>query len=563
MESSQSPDTKEIKRAKRPPSEDPDPPSKAKERSKQKKHSRLCATLGEEDASVRLLEELVFGAEEQLTERLEQDSSVLLEDDDDGSVCSEDGDSESRRPAVRSAAWEDEDDELDEEIDMTHRFRRDFKKSETENKMTKQRLQQRLKEQFQKAMGGTPSWAEATTKKRQKKAGHEAEDEDESEELLRRTGNFVGSSESLPKGIIKIKKCLNANNECPGSDQLTSVQFHPSAQIVMTAGLDHSISLFQSRSVSGTHAESHTPYSSSAAMNKHSLCSRIVTSRPLEGELLTAVSVREVDGKSNPKIQTIHLENYPVNKASFSADGEHIVATGMRNKLFYIYDMMEGKVLPVSSVRGLNEQKVSDFQVSPDGKYLLLSGYAGYLHLMTTKTREVIRSMKMNGSVCAAAFTADSSKIFANSQEGEVFIWDVQSSKCLKKFADDGCVQGTSLALSRDGQYLACGSQSGVVNIYSQNDCLHKLEPRPLKAVMNLVTAATSLCFNNTSEILAIGSKADDEASRLVHLPSFTVFSNFPQFQKKTIFRTRCLDFSPRSGFYSVANNKGNALLFR
>ncbi|XP_050960210.1 U3 small nucleolar RNA-associated protein 18 homolog isoform X2 [Labeo rohita] len=514
MESSQSPDTKEIKRAKRPPSEDPDPPSKAKERSKQKKHSRLCATLGEEDASVRLLEELVFGAEEQLTERLEQDSSVLLEDDDDGSVCSEDGDSESRRPAVRSAAWEDEDDELDEEIDMTHRFRRDFKKSETENKMTKQRLQQRLKEQFQKAMGGTPSWAEATTKKRQKK-GHEAEDEDESEELLRRTGNFVGSSESLPKGIIKIKKCLNANNECPGSDQLTSVQFHPSAQIVMTAGLDHSISLFQ------------------------------------------------VDGKSNPKIQTIHLENYPVNKASFSADGEHIVATGMRNKLFYIYDMMEGKVLPVSSVRGLNEQKVSDFQVSPDGKYLLLSGYAGYLHLMTTKTREVIRSMKMNGSVCAAAFTADSSKIFANSQEGEVFIWDVQSSKCLKKFADDGCVQGTSLALSRDGQYLACGSQSGVVNIYSQNDCLHKLEPRPLKAVMNLVTAATSLCFNNTSEILAIGSKADDEASRLVHLPSFTVFSNFPQFQKKTIFRTRCLDFSPRSGFYSVANNKGNALLFR
>lgn len=41
-----------------------------------------------------------------------------------------------------------------------------------------------------------------------------------------------------------------------------------------------------------------------------------------------------------------------MNKASFSADGEHIVATGMRNKLFYIYDMMEGKVLPVSSVRG-------------------------------------------------------------------------------------------------------------------------------------------------------------------------------------------------------------------
>uniref|UniRef100_A0A672MV10 U3 small nucleolar RNA-associated protein 18 homolog n=1 Tax=Sinocyclocheilus grahami TaxID=75366 RepID=A0A672MV10_SINGR len=499
MDSSESAAGKQRKSAKRPPSEDA---GAAEERLKQKKHSALCATLGGEDASVRLLEELVFGAEERLSERLAQVRVRGLHD----RIYSFGRAIPLRQRCPNSV--------LEGRVDMTHRFRRDFKKSEAENKMTKPRLQQRLKEQFQKAMGGTPSWAEVTAKRSQKKEP-ETEDEDESEELLRRTGNFIGSSDSLPKGIIKIKKCLNANSECPGGDQLSSVQFHPSAQIVMTAGLDHSVSLFQ------------------------------------------------VDGKSNPKIQTIHLENYPVNKASFSADGEHIVATGMRNKLFYIYDMMEGKVIPVLSVRGLNEQRVSDFQVSPDGKYLLLSGSSGYLHLMTTKTREVIRSMKMNGSVCAAAFTSDSSKIFANSQEGEVFIWDVQSSKCLKKFADDGCIRGTSLALSRDGLYLACGSQSGVVNIYSQKDCLHTLEPRPLKAVMNLVTAATSLCFNSTSEILSIGSRADDEANRLVHLPSFTVFSNFPQFQKKTIFRTRCLDFSPQSGFYTVANNKGHALLFR
>lgn len=60
----------------------------------------------------------------------------------------------------------------------------------------------------------------------------------------------------------------------------------------------------------------------------------------------------QVDGKTNPKIQSIHLENFPVNKACFSADGEQVVATGMRNKLFYIYDMMEGKVIPVPRVRG-------------------------------------------------------------------------------------------------------------------------------------------------------------------------------------------------------------------
>ncbi len=30
---------------------------------------------------------------------------------------------------------------------------------------------------------------------------------------------------------------------------------------------------------------------------------------------------------------------------------------------------------------------MSDFQVSPDGKYILLSGSSGYLHLMTTKVQ--------------------------------------------------------------------------------------------------------------------------------------------------------------------------------
>ncbi|KAG1926035.1 U3 small nucleolar RNA-associated protein [Pimephales promelas] len=484
--------------------------SASEERGKQQRHAELCATLGGEDASVRHLEELVFGAEERLADTLAQDSRAPLEDDEVCSVSSED--SEVRQHHRRRAVWEDEEDELEEEIDMTHRFRRDLKKSEAETKMTKQKLQQRLKDQFQKAMGGAPGWAEQERPRRTRGAERE---EEEAEDLLRRTGNFIGSSDTLPKGTIKIKKCLDANSESPAESKLTSVQFHPSAQILMTSSLDHSISLFQ------------------------------------------------VDGKTNAKIQTIHLEKFPVNKAAFSADGEQIVATGWRNKLFYIYDMMEGRVIPVSNVRGLNEQKVSDFQVSPDGKFLLLFGSSGFLHLMSSKTREVVRSMKLNGTVCATAFTADGSQIFANSEEGEVFIWDVQSSKCVKRFEDDGCVRGTSLALSRDGSYLACGSQAGVVNIYSQRDCLLEHEPKPLKAVLNLLTPATSLRFNSSAEILAIGSRHADEANRLVHLPSFTVFSNFPKFQKKMIFQTQSVDFSPRSGFYSVANNKGHALLFR
>ncbi|XP_056144005.1 U3 small nucleolar RNA-associated protein 18 homolog [Lampris incognitus] len=497
-----------------------------KEEIKRRKNVKTLKVLGQKDPSVKQLEDLVFGAEDELVERLVEDgqSGTQLDDDTDHHDSGEsEGESEAHLqvPSSSKPAWEDEDDEIEEEVDMTHRYRRNLMKGDKEMTMTKQKLQKRMKEQFQKSMGGTPSWAETKVKKKKNKRKVEKDDNDEEDEddedddLLRKTGNFVSSSASLPAGILEMKKCSHANCDRTSTKRLTTVQFHPSAQVIMTAGHDRSISLFQ------------------------------------------------VDGKTNPKIQSINLERFPVHKAQFTADGEKVVATSMKNKMFYLYDMMEGRVVPVHSVRGLNEPRVKDFYVAPQGETLLLTGNNGYLHVMTLKTREVVRSMKINGKVAGVAFSHDGSKIFTNSEEGEVYVWDMRSSRCVNRFADDGCVRGISIAASRNGQYLACGSESGVVNMYSQDACLNSDNPKPLKALMNLLTSATSLSFNPSSEILAIASRVTDDALRLVHLPSLTVFSNFPIFKRKIIFRTTCFDFSPNSGFFSLANNNGGAPLFR
>ncbi|KAJ8345404.1 hypothetical protein SKAU_G00295970 [Synaphobranchus kaupii] len=160
--------------------------------------------------------------------------------------------------------------------------------------------------------------------------------------------------------------------------------------------------------------------------------------------------------------------------------------------------------------------------------FLLLSGTSGYLHLVTMKSKELVRSFKINGAVMGAAFSQDGSKIYISSDEGEVFIWDLKTTKCINHFTDDGSLRGTSIAVSRNGQYIACGSSSGVVNVYQHDACLQQSNPKPLKALMNLVTSATSLRFNSSTDILAIASNATDEAVRLVHIPSFTVFSNYP-----------------------------------
>ncbi|XP_064323456.1 U3 small nucleolar RNA-associated protein 18 homolog [Phalacrocorax carbo] len=470
----------------------------------------------------RELEELVFGhgldvGEDELLQRLA--GPQRLHDTERKSFQEGSSDSEVENEAKgkvfsKKPAWVDEDDEAEENVDMTHRYRKDFMKSDAEKVLTKKQLKRRLEEQFQRAMGGVPAWADLENRQKSKKTASDSES-DEDDDLLCRTGNFISNSESLPRGILKMRTCLPANQERFADGRLATVQFHPSAQVVMTAGHDRSVSLFQ------------------------------------------------VDGIRNPRIQSIYLESFPIYKACFSVDGEQVIATGTHHKMFFVYDMMSGNIIPIQRVRGVDERFLKSFELSPDGSFMLLTGTSGYLHLLSMKTKELISTMKVNGRCTACAFTPDSSKVYSYSKEGEVFIWDVRSRKCLHKFEDEGSLEGKCIAVSRNNQYVACGSASGVVNLYTTDVCLKENHPKPVKAIMNLVTSATCVTFNPTTEILAVASRETDEAVKLVHIPSYTVFSNFPVFRRKQIYLAQSMDFSPRSGFFSVANNKGKALLFR
>lgn len=470
----------------------------------------------EEDkpAEERCLEELLFGDveadEDALLRRLRGRRVEAQADSGDSDVENE---AKCDFLPQRKAAWVDEEDEDEEMVEMVNnRFRKNIMKNSTEHKLSKDKLQQRLKEEFQHAMGGVPAWAESRKRKTSSSSDDESEDEDD---LLQRTGNFVSTSASLPKGILKMKNCQPANVERPMTARVSAVQFHPHAQVVMVAGLDNSVSLFQ------------------------------------------------VDGKTNPKIQSIYLEKFPIFKARFSASGEEVLATSTHSKILYVYDMMAGKLIPVHQVRGLKEKIVRSFEVSLDGSFLLINGVAGYVHLLATKTKELVGSMKINGRIAASTFSSDSKKIYVSSADGEVYVWDVNSRKCLNRFVDEGSLYGLSIDVSRNGQYVACGSSCGVVNIYNQESCLQETNPKPIKAIMNLVTGVNSLTFNPTSEILAIASNKMREAVRLVHLPSCTVFSNFPVSKQKYLSIVHTMDFSPRSGYFALGNDKGKALLYR
>ncbi|CAM9654572.1 U3 small nucleolar RNA-associated protein 18 homolog [Lampetra fluviatilis] len=488
------------------------------EKVRQKHRSRLV--LGQREEEERRLEHLVLGGQDDFIHKLVSTQPLKLSTAASDSSDDEEA-ADEKHQVEKQPVWEDEDDadNANELVDMKHQYRREFVRHVDEKTLPRAKLQQRLKSEFEKAMGGVPDWADLSRIKKKRQAKHDSDDEQEEDDgeddLLTRTGNYLTSSESLPKGILRMKNCIAANQQRTSDGRLTSVQFHPSAAVILTAGLDRSLSLFQ------------------------------------------------VDGHTNPKIQSVFLDRFPVYRARFSADGEKVIATGIRSKPFYVYDMIAGKITPILAIRGLEEKCIKRFELSPDGRFMMVLGTSGVQHLISLKANELVGSMKVNGQANAATFSADGKNVYTTTDEGQVYVWDVDSRRCVNRFTDDGCVNGSSIAASPDGRYLACGSVSGVVNLYTCDECHSKPNPAPLKALMNLVTPATSLAFNSTSEILAMASNAANEAARLVHVPSQSVFSNFPVFRRKTIYLAQTMAFSPHSGFLSIANNKGLALLYR
>jgi len=41
--------------------------------------------------------------------------------------------------------------------------------------------------------------------------------------------------------------------------------------------------------------------------------------------------------------------------------------------------------------------------------------------------------------------------------DGEVYVWDLANQSCIHKFTDEGCISGSTIAISPNNEYIACG----------------------------------------------------------------------------------------------------------
>ena len=129
---------------------------------------------------------------------------------------------------------------------------------------------------------------------------------------------------------------------------------------------------------------------------------------------------------------------------------------------------------------------------------------------------------------------------------------------------EDGTIT-SALAVSK--RFLAVGAESGVVNLYNDNHPSRLVIPRmdmrkPIKSIMNLQTSIDQMTYNHDGQILAMSSKRMKNSLKLLHVPSQTIFSNWPT-SKTPLQYVYSLDFSPSSKFMAIGNDKGNCLLYK
>ncbi|KAM5563593.1 U3 small nucleolar RNA-associated protein 18 [Rosa sericea] len=446
-------------------------------------------------------------------------NNVLSVDEDDGEVLEEE-------TKQRKAVWEDDEEaKANVNIAKVNRLRK-LRKEEDESLISGSEYVSRLRAQHVKLNPGT-EWAQLDSEPRNNRYSDDESSDDEDRAVVARGYKDVGavddllrtnedlvvkSSSKLLPGLLEYSILTDANAEEPSNGPINSVQFHRNAQLLLTAGLDRRLRFFQ------------------------------------------------IDGKRNAKIESIFIDDCPIRKAAFLPDGSQVIIAG-RRKFFYSFDLVKAKVDRIGPLVGREEKSLEVFEVSPDSSTIAFVGNEGYILLVSSKTKELIGTLKMNGTARSLAFSEDGKQLLSSGGDGQIYHWDLRTGACFHKAVDEGCINGTALCTSPNGKLFAAGSDSGIVNIYNREEFLGG-KRKPIKTVENLTTKVDFLKFNTDSQILAICSSMKKNSLKLVHVPSLTVFSNWPP-QKKTLHYPRCLDFSPGGGFMAMGNAAGKVLLYK
>lgn len=287
----------------------------------------------------------------------------------------------------------------------------------------------------------------------------------------------------------------------------------------------------------------------------------------------------------NPLLTSLHLRRTPIHTSSFAPPtGSKILASG-RRRYFHIWDLDTGKIDKVNGTADRkDEQKTMErFKPSPCGRYIGLVGSArkggGVINVLDATTAQWIAQVRVEGrgGVADFAWWSDGNGLTVASKNGEVSEWDARLNRVVARWMDAGAVGTTVIALggrlssSRLGgdRWVAVGSSSGVVNIYDRREWSGQGQggegvprtPTPVRALDQLTTPISHIVFAPDGQFLVVASRWKRDALRLVHLPSCTVYRNWPT-SNTPLGRISAVAVSPGSEHLAVANEQGRIRLW-
>ena len=244
----------------------------------------------------------------------------------------------------RAAAWNDDDeagthssssssvdksggDASGVDISRSSRLRK-LRANEDETTVTHEEYSKRLRTHYEKAHP-TPAWAQrgaakkpAAVSESNSESGSES-DEADAESIAAAnttaadadalsdlsTAPLLAESQLLQPGALSITRVKDANHADTGNAVVQAVEFHHSGQMLLTAGFDKTLRLFQ------------------------------------------------VDGRRNAKVQSVFLPDLPVHTAHFNTRQEEVILSG-RRPFFYVYDLARSAVRKVPRIMGRSEKSL-------------------------------------------------------------------------------------------------------------------------------------------------------------------------------------------------------------
>lgn len=232
-----------------------------------------------------------------------------------------------------------------------------------------------------------------------------------------------------------------------------------------------------------------------------------------------------------------------------------------------VFDLHSGSVRTLPGLQGRSERGFTHILPSPAADVIAMVAESGAVHLVSAASKQLVSTLQPGGAgskfgTQCLQFSPDGKFLYTASEGSTVRVWDVRRRCCVHAWQDRGGLRTTALAASADGELIAAGSDSGAVNIYKAAEVLSSSRPPPLKELLNLTSAVTTLAFNPTSECLTFASCYGKRAMRVAHVSSRSAFSNWPT-AKSPLNYVQCAAFSPNSAHMAIGTDQGKVLLYQ